>query len=577
MNKPQPASHSCVPHPALRELIDTSGPAPEASLEPAPEELPGAEHRHADHVFVGTIITMDEALPQAEALAIKHGKIVAVGTENELQPHIGPLTKRIELGSQVLYPGLIEPHMHLWVTAINYEWLDCGPRANPSLNDVKAGLRKATKITKPGEWILGKLFDPSLYDGFPELTRAELDSIAPHNPVFIFNASMHFGYVNSAALQLAGIADNAVDPPGGHYGRASDGKLNGVLGEIGAISPMLKHINKIKPVGIIKNIHTITLDAARVGVTTMREAGTGALLGTKELTLLHALGEVGRLKTRLSIALFDDSAKDWPESEHTSPGAGNDLVWLSARKIVADGSNQGRSGYLHEPYLGTKERGALNLQPEELKQRIAWCHQHGWQIMIHANGDAATKLVSQAYHDVLGDQPHDQRHRIEHCSLVEDGVFEQMAASGVTPSFLINHVYYWGQTLRDNLLGPQRAKLLDRVASAKRAGLKFTLHSDYNVSPINPLHYVQVAATRMMSNGEVLNASEAVSVYDALRAITIDAAWQLQADDKLGSLVPGKHADLVILDADPQAVEPGKIGDIKVNQTWLAGKPTYQA
>jgi len=572
-----PHGHCCTPHPAYANLVDTSEGLPAEDAGAVVAESDG--EKHPTHIFIGTIITMAEALPQAEALAIKHDKIIAVGAAADIEPLAGPLTKRIELGDRVLYPGLIEPHMHLWVTAINYHWIDCSSLASRSLEEITRRLSAAAKTAKPGEWVLGKLFDPSLLEGSPGLTAVVLDKIAPDNPVFILNASMHFGYVNSKALELAGITKDTPDPAGGKIDRNPDGTPNGILGEMGAIAPMLKHIKSIKPVDIIRNIHAVTTDAAAVGVTTMREAATGGLFGDKEITLLHALYRLGRLKTRLSLALIDENAQKWKPTKHAEPQAGNDHVWVGARKIVADGSNQGGTGYLSQPYKGTDNRGALNLTPAELLERIRWCDANGWQLMIHANGDAAVDVVVDSYHTVLKDRSGtDLRHRIEHCSLIgSDTTLAKMAEVNVTPSFLINHVYYWGKTLRDNFLGKERIHMLDRTASALKAGLKFTLHSDYNVSPINPLHYVKVAATRTMHDGgEVLNADEKVSVYEALRAVTIDAAWQLNADDRLGSLAPGKAADLVILDEDPQQVESEAIDGIKVVQTWLGGKVTYE-
>ena len=571
-----PGHEGCVPDPAVSQLLDAGGSVDEA-VGPVPDAPAERRHPHADHLFVGRVVTMDDRRPHAGAVAVKHGRILGVGTVAELQEHAGPLTRTVELGDAVLYPGLVEPHMHLWVTALIYRWIDCSPLTHGSLAEVLDELKAAASPAKPGTWILGRGFDPSLFPGFPELGRQELDAVSADHPVAVLNASMHFSYLNSKALQIASLTDHAPDPPGGHFGRDADGRLNGVLGEMGAVEILLTCIDKLSLRGLVDNIHAITDDAARVGVTTMREAATGALMGEKEITLLRALSTLGRLRTRISLAVLDDKAAGW-DSEHVHPGAGSDRVWIGARKIVADGSNQGRSGYLHEPYLGTTERGAMNIEPSALVERIAWCEEHGWQLMVHANGDAATQLVAEAYSKALGGRPgKDLRHRIEHCSLVDDGVFETMASVGVSPSFLINHVYFWGQTLRDNLLGPERAQLLDRTARATAAGLRISLHSDYNVSPINPLHYVRVAATRDMAGGGTLNEAERISVHQALRAVTIDAAWQLHADDALGSISAGKHADFVVLDRDPEEVDPREIDQIRVLQTWMGGKRTYRA
>ncbi len=592
MNSSGVPSCACDGHRVFADAIDVSGhddPAAAADEHPGaspgepargpdPGEPAAREHlRHADHLFLGRIVTMDEAQPEAAAVAIRRGKVIGVGPAAGLEPLTGPFTRRIQLGDRVMYPGFIEPHMHVWATAVTYRWIDCSPRANGSAEDVLATIAAAAAKAGSGSWILGASFDPSLLKGFPELSRRELDAAAPANPVLILNASMHFAYVNSAALERAGISDTAADPPGGHYGRDGTGTLTGVLGEMGAIAPALRHIGRITPMMIMRNIHAITRDAAAAGVTAMREGATGALIGPREVELLHALRRLGWLKCRLSLAVVDDLAAGWTSPE-IRPGAGDDMVWLGARKIIADGSNQGRSGYLKQPYLGTGGRGAANLSRDQLAERIRWCEDHGWQLMVHANGDAAIEMVIGAYEQALSGRPRkDLRHRIEHCSLAGDGMFERMAAAGVTPSFLMNHVYYWGQTLRDNFLGRGRSGLLDRAASARAAGLRFSLHSDYNVSPISPLQLVMVAATRQMRDGGTLNEAEKVSVYQALRAVTIDAAWHIHADDVMGSIAVGKHADFAILDDDPQQVPAGQIAEIRVLETWLGGKPSFRA
>ncbi|HVV66759.1 MAG TPA: amidohydrolase [Candidatus Saccharimonadales bacterium] len=536
------------------------------------------ENTGPSHIFIGRVITMDDDTPVAEAVAVAGNKIVAVGKREDIEPlaRTGTTgTQIIELGEKVLYPGFIEPHMHLWVTAINYEWTDCSAFANKTIDEVKKRLADAAAAAEPGAWVLGKLFDPSLLPGMPELTLTELDAIIPNNPVFVFNASMHFAYVNSVALSRAGITADMPNPAGGSFMHDENGALNGILSEMSAIEPVLQQIG-ISPEVVAQNAARITEDATRVGVTTMREAATGALFGAQEVSMLHHMKEQGKLKTRLSLALVDEAAKTWPETAETAPGAGDEFVWIGARKIVADGSNQGMSGYQSQPYIGSDNRGKLDIDPNELKRRIAWCHENGWQVMIHANGDAAVETVTNAYHEVLSQlPPRELRHRIEHCSLVNnDALFAKMKAVNVSPSFLINHVYYWGKTLRDNILGPDRIHMLDRANAAIEAGLKTTFHSDYNVSPINPLHYVQVAVTRKMwDNGEVLAPDQCISVGQAMRAITIDAAWQLNIDEQFGSITPGKFADFVILGEDPQEANPDEIDKIKIAETWLGGQP----
>ena len=210
---------------------------------------------------------------------------------------------------------------------------------------------------------------------------------------------------------------------------------------------------------------------------------------------------------------------------------------------------------------------------------VARAHRDGWQVGVHANGDAAIDVTLDAFEQALTAHPRtDHRHRIEHCSVLHDDQIARMARLGLSPSFLIGHVRWWGRAFRDRLLGPERADCYDPCASAVAAGLRVSLHSDWDVTPLEPLRYVEDAVTRRMADGgEVLNPDERLGIEAALRAVTIDAAWQCGADAVTGSLEIGKYADLVVLEDDPWAVDPGAIASIGVSETRLAGVVTHSA
>jgi predicted amidohydrolase YtcJ len=200
----------------------------------------------------------------------------------------------------------------------------------------------------------------------------------------------------------------------------------------------------------------------------------------------------------------------------------------------------------------------------------------GWQFAVHANGDAAIEATLDVYREVLGGRSGlAHRHRIEHCTLVHPAQLKAMAQMGLSPSFLIGHVYYWGQAFREHILGPERAKQIDPCLSALRAGLRISMHSDFNVTTIAPLRYISNAVTRSLyfDDGNVLNAAERLSVDQAIRAVTLDAAWQCHVDNLVGSLEVGKRADFVILSNDPAAVHPERIQHLQVRETWLDGVP----
>lgn len=568
---------ACTPHPELALLVDRRPVAP-GPRQPVPRKPfdPGAK-RPADLMVVGSLVTMDPFNPTADALAVRDGRIVGVGGVADLDGLRGPATEVLDLDDRVAYPGFVDPHMHLWPSALLDGWIDCSPFNHDSFDSVLDALQAANAAPDEHGWVLGQSYDPSLFATHPQLTRDLLDRVVPDRPAVVMNASLHFAYVNSRTLELAGLTDDSPDPPGGFFGRV-DGRLDGSAGEMGAIGLLLGRVPRKDQDEMIEGVVNVVASASRRGVTRVHDALTGTLLGGSELDVLHALAAEGRLPARIGVAIADQSRAAW-EAAGLQPGAGDDLVRAQSWKLVSDGSNQGYSGYQSSPYLGTDACGHPNYSDHELTEAIARAHGAGWQLMVHANGDAAVEQVVSAYERALaGADPatHDRRHRIEHCSLPSDGELARMAALGLSPSFLMNHVYFWGRAFRDEILGAAKAGRLDPVASARRHGLRPTLHSDYTVTPIDPLRSVQTAVTRRMRDGgEVLNPAECDQVALAMRAVTVDAAWQTHSDDVLGSLEVGKYADLVFLSGDPQAVDPEAIADIQVLETRLAGQVAF--
>jgi hypothetical protein len=528
-------------------------------------------------VVFGRVATGVSGAAEADGIAISGGMITGVGSASDLDSLVGPGTEIVTVADGVISPGLIEPHMHIWTTMLVEPWPDLSPVANPTFDDAVATLKKVTQQTADDGWVKGKLFDPSLYPGEPNLTRDILDQVSPDKPVFVLNASMHFAYINSKAMALAGLADDTPDPPGGFFGRA-DGKLNGVLGESGAITKMLAVVPQPSQQEAAGTIIRILQGAAAAGVTSVREAATGAVIGTGEVGLLHQLNAAHPLPVRVSTAQWGLLGNDaWKEAGVT-PFAGDDMVRAVAWKVVTDGSNQGRSGYFEQPYLNEDTGGHANMTPEKLVELMTEGLDAGWQLMVHANGDAAVEFALEGYEAALaGRETADLRHRMEHVSFAFDQNFARMAKAGVSPSFLMNHVYFWGRVFRDNILGPERADRLDRVATALKHGLRPSLHSDFNVTKMQPLLSAQTAVLRVMrDNGEVLNAAECVSAEEALTAITSNAAWQIHADDR-GTLEVGKRADYTILSENPWTAAPESWHAITVRETRVGGEVTFSS
>jgi predicted amidohydrolase YtcJ len=567
----------CAPHPANASRVSLAGvPAAERKAHPR-RRTSGTK---ADLLVTGSLITMDDEQPKAEAMAVAEGRILAVGSRAELESFVGPGTKMLDHRSGVILPGFVEPHLHLMTSALVFDGVDCSPYTNKSLDAVIATLKAAAAKTPKGQAVVGQLFDPSLLPGQPELTAELLDQVSTEVPVVVMNASQHFFYVNSAAYAAAGVTAQTPNPPGGDYG-IRNGRLTGTVAEAGAMIPFMKLLPDLTPEVITKAVTGIAAMAAKAGVTYVHEAATGAVAGVSEVDLLHHAFAQPGFAVRGSLSLWGESL-DAFVGAGIVPGSGDDRLRSQTIKWVSDGSNQGYTGYMRENYLGRDSRGVANFSPEQLADNFAKTVAAQWPIMCHANGDAAIDMVLSAFAKTAELPAWDsgKRHRIEHCSLLHDEQIAAMAELGITPSFLMNHVRLWGKVMRDDILGADRAALLDRYASVVKAGLRASFHCDFSVSPIGPLNYVATAAARTMADGgEVLAPGERVSVAQALRGSTIDSAWMCHADGLAGSLAAGKAADFVFLGADPLAHEdePDAVRDIPVLATYLDGDEVYSA
>ena len=522
----------------------------------------------------GPILALDAVGSRPASIAIRDGRIVAVGSTEEVATHVGPGTEMLDLDGRALLPGLVDPHMHAAFVQMA-DWVDLSPMTTPTTDDVLRTLRNAD--TASTGWVLAKQFDPSITEGHPKLDLATLDRLSPDRPMLVLEGNGHIAYVNSAAMRAVGVDRKTADPPTARFGRDADGELTGRIEEAAAIGAFGMGLPVLTSDELLGRHRDLLWHAASRGVTMLHDCGVGMLSGARELDVLTAVIDAQspvRYRGMLVSNLYDT----WVEMGLT-PGFGNDLLRIGGIKAWSDGSNQAGTGFQREPYLGSTNRGALNYSPEELVEVVGRAHRDGWQVGVHANGDAAIDVTIDAFEAAVAGAPRaDHRHRIEHCSVLHADQIERMAALGLSPSFLIGHVRWWGRAFQDRLLGSERANDYDPCASALAAGLRISLHSDWNVTPLEPLRYVEDAVTRIMAEGGgVLNVDECIPVDAALRAVTIDAAWQCRADDITGSIEVGKFADLVLLEDDPTAIDPTSIASIEVSETRLAGEVRYMS
>lgn len=545
---------------------------------------PRALHAQDDKTRIftgGTILTVDENFSEVDAIAIRGNEILTVGDRDQVRSAAGPGAELINLDGQVMLPGFIDPHTHMMSGSLIASLMEyVGVARFSKTSDVIEYLRKFASTKAPGEWVVARNFDPSLQEGPEALTFAELDSVSTEHPVFVLNSSGHLAYANRAAFEAAGIGEDVKNPDGAEFVRDSSGKLTGTIKNNVAYLRIIEHYPAMQAANPVESLIQITADFSRVGLTTLSDLAMGGLFEALDWENYQTAGASGQLTARMRLFPIYTVDHAWDEAG-VMPGDGDAMVRLSGFKIIADGSNQGFTGLQREPYLNSESAGLAYLTPDELKHFIVKRGEQGWPLAIHGNGDKAIDNILNALQaakdeglDVASLRP-----RIEHCSILHDEQIARIKDLGVSPSFLIGHVHYWGVAMRDEVFGPEKAALLDRCRSVEKAGIGFTIHSDFFVTDPNPLHMIEMAVTRRTWKEPdfVLAPDETISVESAIRAVTSEAAWQLSSEHEVGSLEPGKLADFVILDSDPRKVDPDTIKDITVIETWMDGRQVYAA
>ena len=538
-----------------------------------------------DTVYLnGTVVTVNEAGTTAEAVATRGDEIIAVGNNSEIEALAGRSTRVVNLEGKTMLPGFYAPHDHfpgagtLATRSVNLNSPPMGEMR--TIADVIAALRQKATETMSGEWVNGRGYDDTLLEEGRHPTRYDLDQASTEHPIYISHTSGHLAVANSLALEMAGVTRDTPQPPGGVIQKdPATGEPNGVFEEsgglVGRLLPPATEEERQEAIQAAVDIYV------RQGVTTAVITGGGR----GSFVDLQKAQDAGILGIRI-VQMMSRGSPGVPTAAETAgivSGFGDTRIRLGGIKIIQDGSNQGYTGYFtepyHTPYHGDPDyRGYPRRSEQDLVVMVQELHRAGYQIAIHGNGDAAIDQILNAYEAAQAEYPRaDARHRIEHTQLVRKDQLDRMAELGVTPSFFVGHVFYWGDRHRDIFMGPERAAGISPLRSARDRGLRFTIHDDTPVTPVDPLQLIWVSANRLTRTDQVLGPEERVEPEVALRALTADAAWQNFEEDIKGSIEPGKLADLVILSDNPLAVDTEAILEIEVLETIVGGETVYRA
>ena len=539
------------------------------------------ERVYADVIFYGgDIITVDDDNPSAEALAVKDGIIVAVGKQTEVFEWRGHGTEIIDLDGKTLMPGLIEPHSHPIISALLYDWVDVSGFNNASGVEVMDKLRKAATECNPGEWISAFGYDPILTRDLSALNADLLDDISSANPIFVMVQTMHTVYVNRKAFELLGITDDTPQPQGGTFVKGDDGRLSGMVVEQGAILPFMAALLQNSQKDAAQLIEKQLRRYGEAGYTAVCAAGVFPVF-PNAVSTLKQLVEKDNCPVRMVVM---DKATDLDNGLSVDNGPGNELFNTACVKLWYDGSPYTGNMLLDKPFLNSElmqkglglpedNCGYSMLNRETFKKLVKKYHDQGRQVSVHAQGDRAIRDTVDVFGEVLKASPRDNhRHRIEHCGLFPIDQLERAAGLGLTPSWHINHIYYYGEALRDEIIGPERANAFMPMASAQEFGLRSSLHNDSPMYPAEPFKLLRTAVTRKTRKNEVIGADQTVNIEDGIKALTINAAWQMFMEDKVGSLEAGKLADLTVLSQNPLKVDPDLLDQIQVTGTYRGGR-----
>lgn len=563
-----------------RSLLAQGGLA--ASLLATGERVMAQDAGVATIFYGGPVLTMDDAVPSVEAIAVRNGLIIAAGTLDAANAVAGRGARRFDLQGRTLLPGFFDPHGHVVMVGLQARYANLLPAPDGEGDSIPA-LQKITRewmrghadLVRKTQLVIGFGYDDSQLQEQRHPTRAELDAISKDVPILFLHQSSHMGAVNSAALAAAGVSAATADPDGGVYRReAGSREPNGVLEETALFAMMGVLLARLDAQANMEMIREGAAFYASFGYTTCQDGRSS----TDTCKLIAAVAAQGGLP--IDVLSFPDILTSTDAME--LPIYRRDYVGrfrIGGVKLTIDGSPQAKTAWMSQPYYippdgqSADYSGYPAISEKQAMDSVDLAFARNWQIQVHANGDAAVDMLIAAVREAVKKYgAGDRRPILIHGQVTREDQVDQLKALGIVPSFFPMHTFYWGDWHRDSVLGPRRAENISPCGWALQRGMRFTSHHDAPVAHPNAMRVLSATVTRRTRSGDILGPEQRVPVDVALKAMTLWAAWQHYEDSRKGSLTPGKLADLTILSDNPMTISPDRLANITVTNTFKEGR-----
>lgn len=528
----------------------------------------------ADLVFVnGVVYTVDEAHPHAQAIAVRGERIIAVGSNTEIQPFIGNETRVVDLAGRFLMPGFNDAHVHMGSAGSTLMAIDL--RGVTSIAEMQQRIRQRLNRFQPGEWVTGANWDHTLWRDQRWPNKHDLDAVSRAHPMFFGRVDGHSAVANSRALELAGITRATANPPGGEIDRdPKSGEPTGVLKE----NANELVTRKIAPLTMEQRRRALELalaDAARWGVTSLQDNSAW-----DDFLAFGELKKEGKLSARVTEWLPFLASVERLKQMQKEGGTSDPWLRTGALKAITDGSGGSHTAAMLEPFSDKPgDLGILRIPADKLREMVVERDRAGFQIALHAIGDRANRASLEAFAAARqANGARDARHRIEHAQFVALSDFRRFkqldVIASMQPCHLLTDVR-WAQ----KLLGPERSKGAYAWNSMLQQGVRLAFGTDYDVEPINPMLGLYAAVTRENEQGEPRGgwfSEEKISIDEAIRAYTLGSAYAEFAEKYKGSITPGKWADVVVLSRNITRATPKEILSTEVLMTVVGGRVVYE-